>query len=258
MQESAIAWTDSTWNPTHGCSKVSAGCDNCYAERISNRYNHTDHEWTNEHAAANVTEKPHKLEEPYRLDDPQRIFVNSMSDLFHSEISEEYIRDVFAIMRNCPEHIFQVLTKRPGRAAHMALQWPENVWIGTSVEDSRVIERLDLLRDVDASTRFVSFEPLIGAIEDPDLSEIDWAIVGGESGPGDVRREMAHEWVWPIREACREQDAAFFFKQSSAAQPETGTALRCPDGVRREYRELPDLPAMTQRARSALDREAVA
>ena len=258
MQESAIAWTDSTWNPTHGCSKVSAGCENCYAERISNRYNHTDHEWTREHAGENVTEKPHKLEEPYRLDEPQRIFVNSMSDLFHSAISDEYIREVFAVMRNCPEHVFQILTKRPGRAAHMALQWPENVWMGTSVEDERVVERLDLLRECGAETLFVSFEPLIGPVEDPDLSGFAWAIVGGESGPADVRREMAHEWVWPIREACREQDVAFFFKQSSGAQPETGTALRCPDGIRREFHELPGLPATTRRARKALEREAVA
>lgn len=258
MQESNIAWTDETWNPVHGCSKVSAGCDNCYAERRSyGRWGHTEHPWTAEYAEENVSEKPHKLEEPYALDEPQRIFVNSMSDLFHSQISDEYVREVFAVMRNCPEHVFQILTKRPGRAAHMTLQWPVNVWMGTSVEDERVAERLDLLRDCDAETLFVSFEPLIGPVE-PDLSGFAWAIVGGESGPADVRREMSHEWVWPIREACREQDVAFFFKQSSGAQPETGTALRCPDMVRREYRELPDLPESTQRARAALEREATA
>jgi protein gp37 len=248
MNETEIAWTDQTWNPTHGCSKVSAGCDNCYAERISNRYGHTEHEWTAEHAAENVEEKPHKLEEPYTGGEPQRIFVDSMSDLFHSQVSDEFIRDVFAVMRNCPHHVFQILTKRPGRAAHMTLQWPENVWMGTSVEDERVVERLDLLRDCDAETLFVSFEPLVGPIENPDLSGLSWVIVGGESGPD--HRDMAHEWVWPIREACREQDAAFFFKQSSGPQPETGTALRCPDGIRRKYRELPALPAVTQAARN--------
>jgi len=257
MQETNIAWTDESWNPTHGCSRVSDGCTNCYAEaRSFGRWGHTDYPWTAEHAAENVEENPHKLEEPYRLNEPQRVFVDSMSDLFHSEISEEYIREVFAVMRNCPEHVFQVLTKRPGRAAHMTLQWPENVWIGTSVEDERVTERLDLLRDVKAETRFVSFEPLIGPIEAPDLTGFAWAIVGGESGPD--RREMAHEWVWPIKEACREQDIAFFFKQSSGARPETGTALRCPDAVRREFRELPDLPDTTLRARAALEEEAVA
>lgn len=148
MNTTNIAWTDETWNPTHGCSKVSAGCDNCYAERISNRFNITEDRWTPENAADNVVEKPHKLEEPYKLSEPKRIFVNSMIYIFHSNISGEYIRDVFAVMRNCPEHIFQILTKRPGRACHMDLQWPDNVWMGTSVEDSRVIERLDLLRTV--------------------------------------------------------------------------------------------------------------
>lgn len=252
-----IAWTDETWNPVHGCSKVSAGCDNCYAERISyHQYGHTDKPWTPENAAENVTEKPGKLDYPYSLNEPKRIFVNSMSDLFHSQVSDEFIREVFAVMRNSPEHIFQILTKRPGRAAHMTLQWPDNVWMGTSVEDSRVIERLDLLRDCDAKTLFVSFEPLIGELDGkPDLSGYSWAIVGGESGPNDERREMAHEWVWPIRRACMKQDVAFFFKQSSAARSEQGQALRCPDGVKRKFKEMPALPEVTKRAREATDGE---
>ncbi|PCR88665.1 DUF5131 family protein [Natrinema ejinorense] len=245
-----IAWTDESWNPVHGCSKVSAGCENCYAERISRQYNHTDHEWTNEHAAENVTERPDKLEEPYKLDEPKRIFVNSMSDLFHAEVSESFIRDVFAVMRNCPEHVFQVLTKRPGRAAHMELEWPENVWMGTSVEDDRVTDRIDMLRETDAHTRFVSFEPLIGPVGDVSLEGIDWAIVGGESGPD--YRDMAHEWVWPIRDACRRVGAAFFFKQSAAYRNETEPYLRCEDGVRRQFTELPNLPESTRRARQAL------
>lgn len=251
MQQSNIAWTDETWNPTHGCTKVSDGCRNCYAERISLRYEHTEKEWIEPNAEDVVTEKPHKLREPYNLAEPSRVFVNSMSDLFHEQISDEYIREVFAVMRNCPEHIFQILTKRPERAASVTLQWPENVWMGTSVEDSRVTHRLDELRECDAETLFVSFEPLIGPIEDPDLSGYDWAIVGGESGPDEGRRDMAHEWVWPIKDACREQDVAFFFKQSSGRQSETGQELRCPDGVLREYRELPDLPESTKKAREA-------
>lgn len=162
MQPSNIAWTDRTWNPVHGCSKVSAGCENCYAERISRQYGHTDHEWTNEHAAENVTMRPDKLEQPYRLDSSSRIFVNSMSDLFHSRVTDEFIQKTFAVMRNCPHHVFQILTKRPGRAAHMPLDWPPNVWMGTSVEDEAVTPRIDLLRSCDAHTLFLSFEPLIG------------------------------------------------------------------------------------------------
>lgn len=255
MNETNIAWTDETWNPTHGCSKVSTGCDNCYAERISNRFNITEKEWKPENASDNVMEKPHKLEEPYKLSEPKRIFVNSMSDLFHTNISDDYIRDVFAVMRNCPEHIFQILTKRPGRASHLDIQWPDNVWMGTSVENEQVVERLELLRECDAQTLFISFEPLIGPITDPDLRGYDWVIVGGESGPN--YREMPHEWVWPIKDACRDQDVAFFFKQSSAPQSETGTALRCPDGIQREFREMPDLPQMTIRARKAHNQKIV-
>jgi len=162
-----IAWTDETWNPVHGCSKVSAGCENCYAERISyHQYGHTDEPWTPENAAENVSGKPDKLDYPATLDEPKRIFVNSMSDLFHGEVSDSYIGEVFAAMRNHPRHIFQILTKRPGRAAEMDLQWPPNVWMGTSVEDDRVVDRLDLLRDCDADVLFVSFEPLIGPVVD--------------------------------------------------------------------------------------------
>lgn len=256
MQDSNIAWTDETWNPVHGCSKVSAGCDNCYAERISNQYGHTEHEWTNEHADENVGARPDKLTEPHKLEEPRRIFVNSMSDLFHSNVSEEFVRDVFAVMRNCPHHVFQVLTKRPARAAHMTLEWPENVWMGTSVEDDRVVPRIDMLRDVDAHTRFISFEPLIGPVGEVDLSGIDWAIVGGESGPEDVRREMDHSWARDVYRQCREQDTAFFFKQSSGPRPETGTSLTVKNeeyGVyeQREIREMPDLPELTVRAREA-------
>jgi protein gp37 len=248
-----IAWTDETWNPIHGCSRVSAGCDNCYAERLSyERYGWTGKPWTAEHAEENVTLKPERLEpggdgHPAGYDEPTRIFVNSMSDVFHSEVPAEFIQELFGVMRNYPEHVFQILTKRPGRAAEMAINWPPNVWMGTSVEDDRVLTRLDLLRDCDAETLFVSFEPLIGNVGRPDLSGFDWAIVGGESGP--ERREMAHEWVWPIMDACRDDDAAFFFKQSSGARPESGQALRCEDGVKREFREMPEVHTAVKRAR---------
>lgn len=255
MQETKIAWTDATWNPVHGCSRVSAGCDNCYAERISRQYGHTEHPWTNKFAAENVQIRPEKLEEPYALEEPSRIFVNSMSDLFHSQIPTSFIRDVFAVMRNCPEHIFQILTKRPGRAGHLDLTWPENVWLGTSVEDDRVTARIDLLRDTDAYTRFISFEPLIGPVGSVNLSGIDWAIVGGESGSG--HRDMDHAWAREIYTQCQDQDVSFFFKQSSGQHPETGTRLTVKNethGIfeQREIQELPDLPASTLRARRAL------
>lgn len=257
MQPSNIAWTDKTWNPTHGCSKVSSGCENCYAERISRQYDHTDHEWTNEHAEENVTERPDKLEEPYNLNEPSRIFVNSMSDLFHSQISAEYIREVFAVMRNCPHHVFQILTKRPGRGRYMELDWPPNVWMGTSVEDEQVTERIDHLRDCPAETLFISFEPLIGSVGDVDLTGYDWAIVGGESGPDADRREMDHEWARNILQQCRRDDVAFFFKQSSARQPETGTAISVKNeefGVyeQREIREMPDFHPAVVEARKAM------
>ena len=257
MQPSAIAWTDQTWNPTHGCSRVSSGCKNCYAERISRQYGHTERPWTNEHADENVSERPGKLEEPYNLTEPSRIFVNSMSDLFHSVISEEYIRDVFAVMRNCPHHVFQVLTKRPGRAAHMTIDWPPNVWMGTSVEDDRVTPRIDQLRGCDAEVLFISFEPLIGPVGDVDLSGIDWAIVGGESGPNEVRREMDHAWARDILEQCREDDVAFFFKQSSARQPERGTRLTVENeafGIyeQRKIREMPAFHPTVIEAREAM------
>lgn len=256
-----IAWTDHTWNPIHGCSRVSAGCDNCYAEHLSyERHGWTDQPWTPEHAAENVTLKPERLEpggdsHPSQYDEPTRIFVNSMSDVFHSQVPDAFIRDLFAVMRNYPEHIFQILTKRPGRAANMQLQWPPNVWMGTSVEDKRVIDRLDLLRDCEADTLFVSFEPLIGPVadtaDDLNLSGFDWVIVGGESGPD--YREMAHEWVWPIRRACMQGDVAFFFKQSAAFRNEQDPYLRCPDGKRREFREMPKLHPAVQHARETID-----
>lgn len=266
MQDSNIAWCDKTWNPTHGCSKVSAGCGlaedggevgaGCYAETISRMHSHTDEPWTAENAAENVTLQQHKLEEPYDIDEPARVFFNSMSDLFHAEVPDDYIEDVFAVMRNCPHIIFQILTKRPGRAAHMALEWPPNVWMGTSVEDDRVTERLDLLRSCDSDVLFVSFEPLIGPVGDVDLSGYEWAIVGGESGDG--YRDMEHAWARSIREQCRRDDVRFFFKQSAGRHPETGTDLTVEHEthgmfVQKTIRELPDPHLAVRDARAHLE-----
>jgi protein gp37 len=160
-------------------------------------------------------------------------------------------------MRNCSHHIFQILTKRPGRAAHMPLDWPPNVWMGTSVEDNRVTERIDLLRDCTAETLFISFEPLIGPAGEVDLEGIDWAIVGGESGPDADRREMDHAWARAILEQCRRDDVAFSFKQSSARRPEQGTALALYDEEfdiyeQREIREFPSVVESVSHAREHL------
>jgi protein gp37 len=256
MNETAISWADLSWNIVHGCSRASAGCRNCYAERISHQYQHTEHPWTNEYAEENVSIKPEKLDEPYSIDAPSFIFVNSMSDLFHSLVPDEFIEQTFAVMRNCPHHIFQILTKRPGRAAHMSIDWPPNVWMGTSVEDERVVERLDLLRDCEADTLFVSFEPLIGPVGEVDLGGYSWAIVGGESGPDDVRREMDHAWARDLYRQCRDQDVAFYFKQSSARKSEQGTHLTVYNEEYRIYeqrriREMPEPAHAVQQARHA-------
>ena len=257
MQDSPISWCDLSWNPCHGCSAVSDGCTNCFAERISHQYGHTDHPWTADHAEQNVQLHPEKLDEPYSIDDPAFIFVNSMSDLFHSLVPESFIRETFAVMRNCPHIVFQILTKRPGRAAHLSLDWPENVWMGTSVEDDRVTERIDLLRDCEAETLFVSFEPLIGPVGEVDLTDYDWAIVGGESGPDDARRAMDHAWARDLYRQCRDQDVCFYFKQSSARTSEQGTHLTVYNdehGVydQRRIRDVPTPAPAVQRARRAL------
>jgi protein gp37 len=263
MQPSDISWTDYTWNPSHGCSAVSDGCTNCFAERISRQYQHTEHPWTNKHAEDNVSIHHEKVDEPYSITEPAFVFVNSMSDLFHSQIPDSFIEDVFAVMRNCPHIVFQILTKRPGRAAHMPLDWPENVWIGTSVEDERVTERIDLLRSCAAETLFISFEPLIGPVGTIDVSGYSWAIVGGESGPDDDRREMDHAWARDIYRQCQHQDVAFYFKQSSARTAEQGTHLTVynPDHdiyEQRRIREVPDPAPAVQRARRTLRPETVA
>lgn len=238
---SKISWTEHTWNPVHGCSKVSPGCKNCYAERISyHKFGHTDHPWTDEYAEQNVMQKEHKLNEPYSIEEPSRIFVNSMSDLFHEQISDEYIARVFEVMADLPHHRFQVLTKRAEEAAKWDW-WPDNVWMGVSVESDRYTDRIKALTQTDAAIKFVSFEPLLGPIGHVDLSDIDWVIVGGESHKdADERREMDHAWARDLRKQARRDDAAFFFKQSSAARTEMGTALREKDGTKNIIQEFPD------------------
>ncbi|HWJ49574.1 MAG TPA: phage Gp37/Gp68 family protein, partial [Solirubrobacteraceae bacterium] len=263
--KSAIQWTDATWNPVTGCSKVSPGCAHCYAETLAKRLHRMGKEgytglpWTPANASQNVFLRPERLDQPLRWRRPRMIFVNSMSDLFHEEVPDYFIAQVFEVMEQAPQHTFQVLTKRPERMRQLLLAWsmdgggyspPANVWLGTSIENRRYVHRADLLRETPAAVRFISAEPLLGplvhdtdvgmyndcshsvcdcpkrlgdpytpcwsdAYEGPelDLTDIDWLIVGGESGPG--HRRMDPWWVESLRDAC--ETTAFFFKQWGGA-----------------------------------------
>jgi protein gp37 len=220
----SIEWTDITWNPVAGCTVVSAGCTNCYAMRMAarlqamgmtkykglTRKSGKRHVWTGRIRCDERT-----LALPKRWKKPAKIFVNSMSDLFHPDVPIEFIQRVWAVMQETPRHTYQILTKRPERMAQITLSNGfnilPNVWLGTSVEGPEVIERLDHLRSVPAAIRFVSFEPLIGSVATANLDKIDWAIVGGESGPH--ARPMNPIWVEEIEEKCRTSGVAFFFKQ---------------------------------------------
>ena len=239
MNETKISWTDATWNPVHGCSKVSAGCDNCYAEALSLRYGMTKAPWTTENAGENILLKPHKLREPYRLKEPSRVFVNSMSDLFHPRIPADYREQVFDVMRELPQHIFQVLTKRPRGAARYPGEWRPNIWQGTSVENRSTLHRIDSLRECGAKVRFLSLEPLLEDLGTLKLDGIHWVIVGGESGKG--FRPMPHEWARDIRDQCVAAGVAFFFKQSAAYRTEMGTRLEEVDGNPTEWQQFPDI-----------------
>jgi protein gp37 len=223
MAETSIEWTDATWNPVAGCAVISAGCTNCYAMRMAARLEAMGSEkyrgLTRKTGGRNVWTGKITLDEsalavPHSWRKSRKIFVNSMSDLFHPDVPEEFVHRIWGTMRATPQHIYQVLTKRPDRMAEVlgaGLDILPNVWLGTSVEDSRVLERLGHLRGVPARVRFVSMEPLIGSVAKADLKDIDWVIVGGESGPR--AREMRAEWVDEIELLCRQYGAAFFFKQ---------------------------------------------
>jgi protein gp37 len=210
-QASEIEWTESTWNPVTGCTKLTAGCRNCYAERMAKRLQAMGQpNYLNGFA---VTLQPQMLELPLRWKKPQRIFVNSMSDLFHHDVPAPYIQRVFDVMRRAKWHTFQVLTKRADRLLELdrELDWPGNVWMGVSVENRAVTHRIDELRSTRAGVKFLSVEPLLESLPDLNLSGIDWLIAGGESGPRS--RPMSAEWVRDIRDQCEEAGVAFFFKQ---------------------------------------------
>ena len=215
--KSAIEWTDSTWNPVTGCSKVSPGCDNCYAETISLRFGRSKKPWTPENAAENVVLHPDRIEKPLTWRKPRMVFVNSMSDLFHELIPLDFLSAVWDVMVRTPQHTYQILTKRPQRIARAlgpegigfyavegVVPFPQpNIWLGTSIESWRFNHRADQLRRVPAAVRFISAEPLLDTLYGKrplDLTGIDWVIVGGESGHG--ARPMSGEWVREIRDAC--------------------------------------------------------
>jgi len=208
---SKIEWTQLTWNPVTGCSKISQGCKNCYAERMAKRLQAMG--MKRYRSGFGVTLHWDLLDLPFRWKSPRLVFVNSMSDLFHDGVPFEFIKRVFATMTASPRHTFQVLTKRSGRLREVAaeLEWPPNVWMGVSVEDQENVHRIEDLEHVPAAVRFLSIEPLLGPIERLPLLGIQWVIVGGESGP--KARPMEKEWVESILSQCHEAGVAFFFKQ---------------------------------------------
>lgn len=233
--KSAIEWTQATWNPVTGCTKTSPGCAHCYAERIARRLQAMGQ--PNYANGFEVTIHEHALDLPLRWRRPRAIFVNSMSDLFHEQVPFSFIRQVFAVMQQASWHRFQILTKRSVRLAQLAplLAWPENVWVGVTVENAACVYRIDHLRQVGAAVRFLSMEPLLTGVPNMDLSGIHWVIVGGESGPG--ARPMAAEWARDVRDQCRRAGIPFFFKQWGG--PNKGKTGRLLDG--RVYDEMPTL-----------------
>ena len=211
MAQSTIEWTESTWNPVTGCNKISPGCKFCYAEVMARRLKAMGQK--NYANGFDLTLQPHMLDRPLQWKKPQVIFVNSMSDLFHADVPVEYIRRVFEVMESAHWHQFQVLTKRAERLEQVAteLPWPENVWMGVSVENDDYTSRIDHLRRTPAAVKFLSLEPLLGPLPDLDLRDIDWVIVGGESGRSP--RPMDPAWVRSIRDQCVDAAVPFFFKQ---------------------------------------------
>jgi protein gp37 len=246
---SAIEWTEATWNPVTGCTKVSPGCRHCYAERLATRlqamgqprYAH----------GFRVTLQEDLLDLPRRWRIPRRIFVNSMSDLFHEAVPQAFIQRVFATMRRADWHCFQILTKRAERLVTLSakLSWQPHIWMGVSVESARYVSRIDALRQTGAHVKFLSLEPLLGALPNLDLEGIDWVIVGGESGPG--ARPMETSWVLDLRDQCQRAGVAFFFKQwGGVRKHKTGRVLGG-----RTWDDMPALPGdMRERQQVFCDR----
>jgi len=226
-QTTQIEWTDVTWNPVTGCTKIGPGCDNCYAERFAERWRGIpDHPYEQ---GFDLRLWPSRLDQPKSWKKPRMIFVNSMSDLFHKKVDRSYIDRVFDTMESANWHVYQVLTKRSSlmcnyvRKRYSDRAVPTNIWLGVSVEDKAHTGRIEHLRQINSPARFISFEPLLGPVGKVDLSGIAWAIVGGESGPG--ARPMNEEWAIQLRDACQRADVAFFFKQWGGPRPKSGGRL---------------------------------
>jgi protein gp37 len=233
---SAIEWTHSTWNPVTGCDKVSPGCAHCYAETFAERWRGVaEHPYEQ---GFDLKLWPERLEQPLRWRRPRLIFVNSMSDLFHEDVPDDYIGAVFEVMATASHHVFQVLTKRERRLAALApqLPWPTNVWMGVSIENRRFVHRADYLRKVNARVRFISAEPLLGPLDILDLTGIHWLIAGGESGPR--HRPVREAWLWDLQRKCDAAGVPFFFKQWGGHRAKSG-GRSLGD---REWNEMPPLP----------------
>lgn len=226
---SAIEWTEATWNPTTGCDRVSPGCDNCYALTLAKRLKamgapkyQADGDPRTSGPGFGVTLHPESLDVPYGWKSPRVVFVNSMSDLFHARVPLDFVRQVFEVMADTPQHTYQVLTKRARRLRQVAhkLEWPDNLWMGVSVETEAELPRVDELRRVPAAVRFLSCEPLLGPLPGLGLKDIDWVIAGGESGPR--HRPLDEAWVAEIRDVCQQAGVPFFFKQWGGRTPKAG------------------------------------
>jgi protein gp37 len=235
MAQSSIEWTEMTWNPTTGCDKVSAGCKYCYAEIMSKRLQAMGIEKYKDNFEVRIHNEALKI--PYTWKKSKVVFVNSMSDLFHNDIPLDFIKKVFKVMNENPQHVFQVLTKRAERLLelHNELKWTHNIWMGVSIENDKSRERIDFLRHTNARVKFLSLEPLIGPLRKLNLDKIDWVIVGGESGH--KPRPMNPDWVIDIQEQCQKSEVAFFFKQWGGKNKKaTGRILNG-----RTYDEMPEL-----------------
>lgn len=235
MSQSSIEWTEMTWNPTTGCTKLSAGCKHCYAETMTTRLLAMG---VPKYAAGfKIAIHEDELSRPHSWKSPRKVFVNSMSDLFHNQVPLHFIQQVFQVMSDCTRHTFQVLTKRGELLEEYSqdLPWPSNVWMGVSVENQKVIHRIDHLRNTPAHVKFLSLEPLLGPLTNLNLAGIDWVIVGGESGP--KARPMKESWVLDIQEQCAIAGVAFFFKQWGGVNKKaTGRLLQG-----KTYDEMPNI-----------------
>jgi len=249
MAKTKIEWTGMSWNPVTGCTKISPGCLNCYAEKMAKRLKAMGQKkYENEFK---VTLHEYALEEPLKIKKPHNVFVNSMSDLFHKDVPFDFIQKVFEVMRKCHWHRFQILTKRSKRLLQLNSQidWPVNVWMGVSVENEDYLYRIDNLRNTGAFMKFISFEPLLGPVKNFNPENIDWVIAGGESGPGS--RVVLEEWVLTLKEICVKEKVAFFFKQwGGTNKKKSGRLLR---GV--TWEQYPDVSKALLRRKEKLSCE---